>query len=88
MTAEELQDALANMFETIAEAKDEIEGEDDDITLAEFARDMTDDLGEVARAATYSREMMLTRDAGLVVRTADGDEFQITIVQSRVGRGE
>ena len=88
MTAEELQDALANMFETIAEARDEIEGEDDDITLAEFARDMTDDLGEVARAATYSREMMLTRDAGLVVRTADGDEFQITIVQSRVGRGE
>ena len=88
MTAEELQDALANMFETIAEAKDEIEGEDDDITLAEFARDMTDDLGEVARATTYGREMMLTRDAGLVVRTADGDEFQITIVQSRVGRGE
>ena len=31
--------------------------------------------------------MMLTRDAGLVVRTADGAEFQITIVQSRPGTG-
>lgn len=88
MTAEELQDALMNMFETIADTKDEVEGEDDDITLADFARDIADDLGEVTHTATYGREMMMTRDAGLVVRTADGAEFQITILQSRVGRDD
>jgi hypothetical protein len=29
---------------------------------------------------------MLTDDAGLVVRMADGSEYQITVVQSRIAR--
>ena len=39
--------------------------------------------GMTARA--YSRDMMLTTDAGLTVRTEDGAEFQITIVQTKRG---
>ncbi len=88
MTAEELQDALLNMFETIAEVRDESEGEDDDGTQADYARDIASDLDEVTHAVTYGREMMMTRDSGLVVRTKDGAEFQITIVQSRHGRDD
>jgi len=88
MTAAELQDALLNVFEALVEAKEEIEGEDDAHTLADFVRDMADDLGEVARATSYERVQMLTTDAGLVVRTADHAEFQITIVQSRRGKSE
>ena len=31
---------------------------------------------------TYSEVGMLTTDAGFVVRTQDGDEFQVTVVPS------
>jgi hypothetical protein len=34
---------------------------------------------------SYSEAGMLTRDAGLVVRTEAGDEFQVTVVQVRRG---
>ena len=37
----------------------------------------------VRSVLTYDEAGMLTRNAGLVVRTSDGSEFQITIVQSR-----
>ena len=39
-----------------------------------------------ARIVTYADAGMLTRDAGLLVRTSGGDEFQVTIVQTRHGR--
>ena len=39
-----------------------------------------------ARVVTYADAGVLTRDAGLIVRTAAGDEFQVTIVQTRHGR--
>jgi hypothetical protein len=39
-----------------------------------------------ARIVTYADAGVLTRDAGLIVRTAGGDEFQVTIVQTRHGR--
>ena len=39
-----------------------------------------------ARIVTYADAGVLTRDAGLIVRTAAGDEFQVTIVQTRHGR--
>jgi hypothetical protein len=38
---------------------------------------------EVRMAMTYEEAGMLTRDSGLVVRTTDGSEFQITVVKSR-----
>ena len=39
-----------------------------------------------ARIVSYADAGVLTRDAGLVIRTAQGDEFQVTIVQTRQGR--
>jgi len=39
-----------------------------------------------ARIVTYAGAGVLTRDAGLLVRTENGDEFQVTIVQTRQGR--
>ena len=41
-----------------------------------------------ARIVTYADAGVLTRDAGLVIRAADGSEFQVTIVQTRHGRAE
>ena len=41
-----------------------------------------------ARIVTYADAGALTRDAGLIVRAASGDEFQVTIVQVRRGGGE
>ena len=88
MTAQELQDALLNLFETLADAREEIDGDDDDITLADFTRDIASDLEEAISARSYERDMMLTRDAGLTIRTAAGAEFQLTIVQTRQGAGD
>jgi hypothetical protein len=87
MNATDLQDALYNAIESIAEdARDEIKRDDDDLTLADIVRDIADEFDGIASVRTYQREQMLTTDAGLVVRAADGAEFQITIVQSRRGR--
>ncbi len=41
------------------------------------------DIFEDARVSTYADRMLLTRDDGLVVRLADGSEYQITIQRSR-----
>ena len=43
------------------------------------------DLGEegVSKICTYEEGGYLTYDRGLVLRTADGSEFQITIIQTR-----
>lgn len=43
-----------------------------------------DDL-DVVRVSTFADAGVLTRNSGLVVRLRNGDEFQITIVQSREG---
>jgi hypothetical protein len=42
-------------------------------------------LAGLARVSTFSDEMMLTSNAGLVVRLDDGTEFQVTVVQSKRG---
>lgn len=85
MNATELQDTLENILDSINDAREEMEGENDDLTLADFARDMADELDGPVSVSTYTRAMMLTTDAGLVLRTADGAEFQITIVQTKRG---
>jgi CobQ-like glutamine amidotransferase family enzyme len=41
-----------------------------------------DGMLEIRRVATFEDAGVLTRNRGLVVRLADGSEFQITIVQS------
>jgi len=38
---------------------------------------------DVKQTRSYEEVLMLTTDAGLVLRMNDGSEFQITIVRSR-----
>ena len=38
---------------------------------------------EVKRVRTFEEDGVLTGNRGVVVRTADGSEFQVTIVESR-----
>ena len=42
-----------------------------------------DEAPEIARAETFEEAGILTDNRGLVVRTTDGSEFEITIVQRR-----
>ena len=83
MNETEIQDALMNVIESLIDARDEIEGDDDDIALADLARDMVDEVQEVIHATTFERAQLLTSNQGLVLRTGDGLEFQISIVRSR-----
>ena len=85
MTAEELQTTLMNAIETLAEARNE---STDDGALADLMLDLLDDSEGLADAMTFRDAGVLTGDAGVVIRLADGAEFQITIVQSRVGRDD
>jgi hypothetical protein len=79
----DLQDILLNAVQNILDARDEVEGEDDDIALAEIARDMVSDLDDLASVTTFERAGLLTNNAGIVLRFGDGSVFQISIVQSR-----
>jgi len=63
--------------------------QDDLRQLIEFAAE--DNLSRVdellgARVSTFEESGVLTMNAGLVVKLADGNEFQLTIVQSDRGR--
>lgn len=73
MDERELQDGLKALLEEVAFMDDE---ERTDAGLP-------DELAGVKRVRTYEEEGVLTRDAGLVVTTAEGAEFQLTIVRSR-----
>ncbi|MBX3316436.1 MAG: hypothetical protein KF902_06175 [Phycisphaeraceae bacterium] len=79
----DLQDILLNVIQNILDAREEIEGEDDDIALAEIARDMASDLDDLASVTTFDHAGLLTTNAGIVLRFGDGSVFQISIVQSR-----
>lgn len=50
--------------------------------LAEVLQD-PDTAPEIRRVETFEDAGLLTDNRGLVVRTADGGEFEITIVQRR-----
>lgn len=47
---------------------------------------LEDELTEKSRVRTYAEEGLLTRDEGLVVKLPDGNEFQITVVQSKFSK--
>ena len=51
--------------------------------MAETIQQALAEQDDVRSVMTYDEAGMLTRNNGLVVRTSDGSEFQITIVQSR-----
>ena len=83
MTALDLQQTLEALFETITDAR-EMEDTSD---LADAMLDAVDDLTpEVDSVRSFESAGVMTSDAGLVVRLADGSEFQITIVQSKPAR--
>jgi len=80
MTAADLSETLENLFETISDAR-EMEDTSD---LADAMLDAIDDLTpKVDSVRSFESAGVMTSDAGLVVRLADGSEFQITIVQSK-----
>ena len=86
MTIEELQATLINTLETALEAQGLAEGEDDDTEMADLMRDIASDTDGIEQVLTYAASDIVTRDAGMVVRMANGAEYQITIVQSRAAR--
>jgi hypothetical protein len=73
MTPQELQDALHTVLS--------------DATVANFDDspeiELPAELEQVDSVETYRDAGILTTDAGVVVRTKDGREFQISIVRSR-----
>ena len=73
MDERELQDALKTLLEEIA-FMDEEDRED---------AGLGGDLAGVKRVRTFDEEGVLTNNAGLVITTADGSEFQLTVVRSR-----
>jgi len=73
MNETELQDALRNLLQELSYMDTE--------DLDQF--DMPGELAGIERTSTFDEAGVLTRDAGLVITTPDGSEFQLTIVQSR-----
>ncbi len=58
---------FADVLGDVLQNAEELEGED----------------GERPRVRTYAEVGMLTNNAGLVIRLADGSEYQLTLVRSR-----
>ncbi|MEN6386016.1 MAG: hypothetical protein ABFD79_12585 [Phycisphaerales bacterium] len=51
--------------------------------MEEFMQEILAQQDEIKSILTFDEAGMLTNDKGLVIRTSDGNEFQITIIQSR-----
>ena len=64
-----LESLLANLIEAQRRGRDEIE--------------MPDGMGEITEVEDFVQAGVLTQDKGLIIRLADGSEFQLTINQSR-----
>ncbi len=86
MTGNEVQAILENLFDELSNRP----APDDEHDEAEAWKDDMDGDGALAECGvtSYAAGGYLTRDAGLVLRLADGSEFQITIVQTRHATAE
>ena len=73
MDEHELQDALKTLLREIALMSEDEAGD----------ANVPDDLVNLRRVRTFDEDGVLTQNAGLTVMTADGSEFQVTIVRSR-----
>ncbi len=73
MDEHELQDALETLLRDIALMNEDEAGD----------ANVPDDLVNLRRVRTFDEDGVLTQNAGLTVTTADGSEFQLTIVRSR-----
>lgn len=84
MNERDIQEILTTLFDTLIDAKDDVAEDDDelpDITvLADTLVEMVSTCQPVQRAIAYAKA---SPTSGLLLRTDDGSEFQITIVQSR-----
>ena len=73
----ELRECLVGAGSLAAALSQVMDGIDDE---------MVDEDGNGVRVTdveTFEEACLLTRDIGLVIRTSDGSEFQVTIVKSR-----
>ena len=56
----------------------------DKFQMVELLRTLLEEeLTEESRVQTFQEAGLLTRDKGLVIRLPDGNEFQITVIQSK-----
>jgi hypothetical protein len=51
--------------------------------IQEIITDAISEQDEITRVQTFEEVEVLTTNNGLVVRTSDGSEFQISIIQSK-----
>ncbi len=79
MYSSDVQAVIENLFDELSDRHDGADWKD--------ALDGDGDFAECA-VTSYADGGYMTRDAGMVLRLADGTEFQITIVQSRLSARE
>ena len=73
MDEHEMQTALNDLFAGVILAAD----------CDEYPEDLPDELSGVEMVQTYDEAGILTNNKGLVIRMKTGEEFQLTLVQSR-----
>jgi hypothetical protein len=76
MDEQQMQDCLVELFDQLALMR---RGD-------EYPDDLPEEFAAVRSARTFEDVGVLTNNAGLVIRMAEGSEFQLTIVQSREAR--
>lgn len=86
MTSHDVQAILENLLDELSNRP----APDDEHDESEAWKDDMDGDGALAECGvtSYADGGYMTRDAGLVLRLADGSEFQITIVQTRHAAAE
>lgn len=82
MNERDLRDMLITLFQNLNDARAEVDNQDDEFVLADIVRDMVEEGEPITHAITFEDAQLLTRREGIVVRTAGGSEFQISIVES------
>lgn len=75
MTEQEFQEMLQSMIEDMTDLVNSSDAEHNGFYGYESL--------ESSRTATFREHGLLTNNSGLVVKLADGSEFQITIVRSK-----
>lgn len=83
MNPQDLSQVLEALFKTGLE-NDELEDVADELDLDDEVVHELDPTAVVVDS--FERAGVMTTDAGFVVTFADGSEFQVTVVQSKVGR--
>lgn len=83
MNEDLIQEALKAALEQLVDGRDVVDGDEDDLSMADIARDAMLEIEEIESVRTFDDVGLMTRQSGLVIRCTDGSEFQLTIVQSR-----